>query len=227
MLVHIKRQIDRQGTPYMQSFLYEGDKNINIAALLNHLNLADDLIDINNSRSRPIEWECGCLQKACGGCAMVINGTPALACSVFLTDLAASEITLEPLSVFPVVQDLRVDRSIMFEHLKKMELWLTDTHTAKEKEQKFQYNSAKCLKCGLCLEVCPNYSGAETAFYGPAVANEAYLTFSQTKDKNRKKSIHRNFVNHFTLHCSKSLACGSVCPLSMKPLSSMGLMNRK
>lgn len=226
LLVHIKRQIDRQSEPYSQTFRYDGPKNISIAAMITFLNLNDDLVDINNTRCRPIEWECSCLQKVCGGCAMVINGTPSLACATFLSDLSGDEITLEPLSVFPVIQDLRVDRSIIFEHLTKLELWITEVQRPTEKEQKYQYNSAKCLKCGLCLEVCPNYSGTETAFFGPAMANEAYLAYTQNKDKKIKKDIKNNFVNNFTLHCSKSLACGSVCPLAMKPLSSIGLMNR-
>ncbi|MEG1746813.1 MAG: 2Fe-2S iron-sulfur cluster-binding protein [Oscillospiraceae bacterium] len=226
MLIHIKRQLDRQSAPYMQSFRYEGAKEITVAALLTYLNLNDDLVDVDNTRCRPIEWECSCLQKVCGSCAMIINGTPALACSTFLTDLSGDEVTLEPLTVFPVVQDLRVDRSIIFQHLKDLDLWLTEPEVASPREQKYQYNSAKCLKCGLCLEVCPNYNGAETAFYGPAMVNEAYLTFAQSKDKSSKKNIHRKFVKHFTLDCSKSLACGSVCPLAMKPLSSIGLMNR-
>lgn len=226
MLVHVKRQVDRQSEPYLQSFRYEGDKHISVAALLTYLNLNDDLMDVNNARCRPIEWECSCLQKVCGGCAMIIDGTPALACATFLSDLSGEDLILEPLTVFPVVQDLRVDRSIIFEHLKDLELWLTEAPPPKEKEQKYQYNSAKCLKCGLCLEVCPNYTGTETAFYGPAVVNEAYLTYAQSKDKENKKNIHRNFVKHFTLFCSKSFSCGSVCPIAMKPLSSMGLMNR-
>ena len=55
---------------------------------------------------------------------MRINGLPELACSTFLQSLKGKVIVLEPLSKFPVVKDLIVDRSVVFENLKKINLWL-------------------------------------------------------------------------------------------------------
>lgn len=55
---------------------------------------------------------------------MLINGLPRLACSTFLNMLKSSTVTLEPLSKFPLVRDLIVDRSFLFENLKKLNLWL-------------------------------------------------------------------------------------------------------
>ena len=62
--------------------------------------------------------------RKCGACAMRINGLPRLACSVFLRDCKGSVVTLEPLSKFPLVKDLVVDRSVIFEALKRTKLWL-------------------------------------------------------------------------------------------------------
>ncbi len=56
--------------------------------------------------------------RKCGACAMLINERPRLACSTFLHMLKGSTITLEPLSKFPLVRDLIVDRSNLFENLK-------------------------------------------------------------------------------------------------------------
>ena len=56
--------------------------------------------------------------RKCGACAMLINERPRLACSTFLHTLKGSTITLEPLSKFPLVRDLIVDRSNLFENLK-------------------------------------------------------------------------------------------------------------
>lgn len=49
---------------------------------------------------------------------MRINGVPRLACSVFLRDIKSGRLLLEPLSKFPLVRDLIVDRREMFERLK-------------------------------------------------------------------------------------------------------------
>ena len=51
------------------------------------------------------------MQAVCGGCAMVINGVPALDCSTFADEVKGNELILEPLSKFPVVADLIVDHS--------------------------------------------------------------------------------------------------------------------
>ena len=54
---------------------------------------------------------------------------------------------------------------------------------ARQHEQR--YSVAKCLKCGLCLEVCPNYRpGAD--FFGAVFANERYLIASQSTNKKHR-----------------------------------------
>ena len=47
---------------------------------------------------------------------MVINGVPALDCSTFADEVKGNELILEPLSKFPVVADLIVDRSVIYEN---------------------------------------------------------------------------------------------------------------
>ena len=78
----IKRQDDRRSAPYWQVFHFRGEGRITVAAILEKLNERDQLEDIKGKQCRKIRWECGCMQKMCGGCAMVINGHPALACGV-------------------------------------------------------------------------------------------------------------------------------------------------
>ena len=54
----------------------------------------------------------------CGSCAMRINGKARMACSA-LVDNLEQPIRIEPLSKFPLVRDLQVDRSVLFENLKR------------------------------------------------------------------------------------------------------------
>jgi len=49
---------------------------------------------------------------------MIINGVPKLACGSRLNTLK-NPVKIEPLRKFPAIADLTVDRSIMFENLKK------------------------------------------------------------------------------------------------------------
>ena len=224
MIVKIKRQKSPDTPYYWQSFEYNGPKHVTVSAILDALNYTDDLFDIEGNPSSRIRWECSCMQSVCGGCAIVINGTPALACSTYADEIKGSELILEPLSKFPVITDLMVDRNIIYENLQKAKAYLDSIAKSDNKDYKQQYSVAKCLKCGLCLEVCPNYHpGAE--FYGAILANEAYLLSSQTAEEEPK--IIKEYKKHFGAGCSKALSCQKVCPAGIDTLTSILKMNRK
>ena len=117
MIVKIKRQSSPAAAPYWQSFSYNGPMHVTVSAVLDAINYTDDMSDTEGKPATRVRWECSCLQSVCGGCAMVINGVPALACNTFVDEVAKDDLVLEPLSKFPVVADLMVDRSIIYENL--------------------------------------------------------------------------------------------------------------
>jgi succinate dehydrogenase / fumarate reductase iron-sulfur subunit len=93
-----------------------------------------------------------------------------------------------------------------------------------DKQHAQQYSVAKCLKCGLCLEVCPNYRPGGD-FFGAVLANESYLIASQSSDK--KPQIVKSYKTHFGAGCSKALSCQTVCPVNIETITSIMRMNRK
>jgi len=224
MRVKILRQQSPFSEPYWQTFSYTGSVDKSVAAMLDDLNYEDDLTDIEGNRADVISWESSCLQGMCGGCAMVICGHPALACETMLRNLPKDEITLEPLRKFPTISDLLVDRSIIFENLKRANAYIESYKPTDAKEHEHQYLAAKCLKCGLCLEICPNYSKGEK-FYGAEFANDAYLIASRSEHHN--ETIRKEYEEHFAKGCSKSLACEDICPMKITTLASMAKLNRK
>ena len=76
----------------------------------------------------PVVFETGCLEEVCGSCSMLINGKPRQACTALvepiLQETASDTIILAPFSKFPLVRDLIVDRTVMFENLKKVHAWI-------------------------------------------------------------------------------------------------------
>ena len=224
MLVKIKRQNGPDADCYWQSFNYEGPRHVTVSAVLDALNYTDDLFDAEGNPATRIRWECSCMQAMCGGCAMVINGVPALACATFADEVKGDTLVLEPLSKFPVVADLTVDRSSIYENLNSAKAYLDSAATSKKGHHAQQYSVAKCLKCGLCLEVCPNYRPGGN-FFGAVLANESYLITSQASDK--AKQLVKEYKEHFGTGCSKALSCQTVCPAGIETITSIIRMNRK
>jgi succinate dehydrogenase / fumarate reductase iron-sulfur subunit len=95
---------------------------------------------------------------------MLINGRGPQACTA-LIDQLKQPIVLEPSKV-SCIRDLRVDRSKMFESLKRVGAWipLDGTHDLgpgprmADKDQQVAYELARCMTCGCCPEVCPQVS---------------------------------------------------------------------
>ncbi len=224
MKVKILRQVTPVSEPYWESFNYNGPSDITVAGLLDHLNYNDDIVNDKGESTTRIGWECSCLQGVCGSCAMVINGIPALACEAFVRDLKGKEITIRPLRKFPVIHDLVTDRSSIHENLKKTNIFIGEWQQSEDTDHEHQYAAAKCLKCGLCLEVCPNYVNGQT-FYGAVFANDCYLVSSRNRSKTDE--MRKVYGEHFARGCSKSLSCADVCPMKIPTLASMSKLNRR
>lgn len=217
----ILRQKSSAGPSRYQTFAYEGSAEDSVALALNELNSRDTLEDTEKNPSDRIVWECSCLQKKCGACAMRINGLPRLACSAFLGGLSGKNkpIVLEPLSKFPVVADLKVDRSILFENMKRAKLWLEENAAMDRLEHENQYQSSRCLMCGCCLEVCPNFR-PDGKFSGAVSMVAASKLMDQAEYGEHRNGILEKYRQFYFEGCGKALSCGKICPLGL-PLEDM------
>ena len=117
----------------------------------------------------PVCWESNCLEEVCGACSMVINGKPRQACAA-LIDKLEQPVRIEPMKTFPVVRDLVIDRTRMFNALKRVKAWIPIDGTydlgpgprMPEKKRQWAYELSKCMTCGVCLEACPNVNEKQT-----------------------------------------------------------------
>ena len=223
MKVRVLRQQSPVSNPYWEIFEYDGPGDNSVAGVLDYVNYHDDIVDVNGKKTTRIGWECSCLQGVCGACAMVINGKPALACETFIRDLRGKEIEIRPLRKFPVIHDLLVDRSSIHKNLEQANVCIEEYQPSKDRDYDHQYSVSKCLKCGLCLEVCPNYVNGHN-FYGAAFANDCYLVTSRNQSK--AKEMGKIYADHFGKTCSKSLSCVDICPMKIPTLASIAKMNR-
>ena len=194
---------------------YSGDLNIPGTSLLE---------DIGQ-----VTYSCSCLQGLCGACAMVINSQPKLACQTIISEeLFTKEfgvITIEPLSKFPVIKDLKVDKSKLYEDLKETGQWLESNARINSNDIDFEYEMSLCLMCGCCVEACPNYDGND--FVGTPIAVSASKIVSQEKDSSHLKEIKGKYKDKFYSHCVKSIACEDVCPMGITTQRAISKMNKK
>lgn len=208
--IDILRRRKPDEPPFHQSFLYEtADGTETVATTLTNLNDRAELRDTSGQPVGPIRWECSCLQKKCGACAMVIDGKPRLACDVKLSDCGTT-IRLEPLKKFPVIGDLTVDRTVMQENLKALRLWMERHANMWDGAMDVAYEASRCLQCGCCLEVCPNFY-AEGSFTGMASAIPFSRLLAELPEE-QKKEAARLYTKRFYNGCGKSLACRNICP---------------
>ena len=209
--ITILRQADRDSEPYRQTVLFTtDDAEMTDATLLKTLNATPNLTDTDGKAVSNIQWECSCLQKKCGACTMRINGRPRLACDVKLSVFKNGNILLEPLKKSPVIADLIVDRSIMFENLKSIGLWLEKEARHTKKGEEIAYEASRCLQCGCCLEVCPNFIPGED-FYSAASFVPTARVLSELPKKD-KAEILISYVDKVYKGCGKSLSCCDICP---------------
>jgi succinate dehydrogenase / fumarate reductase iron-sulfur subunit len=121
---------------------------------------------------------------------MVINGRVRQACSALVDQLLADAsecIELRPLSKFPVIRDLLVDRRRLFRALEKLQCWLPvdgyyDVGPGPKQSQEDQqqaYPLSECMSCGCCLEACPQYLAIEA----PQQMGETPQEFRRREDK--------------------------------------------
>ena len=201
ILIEIKRQKGPSDPSYYQTIQYEAESvEESIATVLRRMNAMPDLKDTEGNEVGEIHWQCSCLQKKCGACAMLINGLPRLACDTRLKDFKENLLLrLEPLKKFPVVRDLVVDRSIMMKNLRRY--------------RRRRYDASRCLQCGCCLEVCPNFE-AGGKFYGAAAFVPVSRVLSELP-KARKYRLVKKYRKRVFSGCGKSLACHNICPVGI------------
>ncbi len=196
----LRKKIGEKGR--WQIFEYEPkEPGETVASALNNIN--------RTNPGERIIWDCGCLQKKCGACAMVINDRPTLACAVKLADIKGG-LRLEALRKFPIIEDLMVDRTVLRENLLNAREWLEEEAVMNEKKQELLYEASRCLQCGCCLEVCPQFMPGDK-FFGTAAAVPMIRLINCSKG-DEKKRLRKEYYRHVYSGCGKSLSCRNICP---------------
>ena len=168
--VRILRQDIAGGESYWERYEIPHEPNMNVISVLQKIAAIARTQD--GRRVAPVAWDCSCLEEVCGSCTMLINGRTRMACSALVDKLLTENgggIELRPMSKFPVVRDLVVDRRRLFRSLERVKAWVPvdDSYDhgpgprVSPEQQQDAYPLAECISCGCCLEACPQFNKIE------------------------------------------------------------------
>ena len=183
---------------------------------------------------RPVVWECNCLEEICGACTMNIHGTPRQARTP-LVDQLKQPIELRPLTKFPVIRDLMVDRMSMFDGFRKVKAWVPIDGTyalgpgpkMSEEDQERAYALARCIVCGCCMESCPQYGNGK-AFLGPSILSQANLfNINPTGKMNMKERMKAVTGKGGVQTCGNAQNCVRACPKQIPITDSIAELGRQ
>jgi succinate dehydrogenase / fumarate reductase iron-sulfur subunit len=210
------------GRQYWEEFELELVSGANVISAL--MEIQKNPINSRGEKVEPVVWEQGCLEEVCGSCSMLINGRPRQACTALIEPILKSTgkdtIILAPFSKFPLVRDLIVDRSIMFENLKKVSAWV-DVEGAydrgrgpkiSQEKQQIMYSLSTCMTCGCCVEACPQINN-HSKFVGPQIVAQVRLFNAHPTGKMQRSRRLRSLMEEGGISdCGNAQNCVRVCP---------------
>lgn len=185
----------------------------------------------------PVCWESSCLEEVCGACTMLVNGKVRQACSALIDQISPNgePITLAPMSKFPLVRDLVVDRSRMFDDLKRVKAWITldgshelgpGPRQASENQEE-AYPLSRCMTCGCCLEACPQVND-RSKFIGPAAISQVRLFNLHPSGKmHSSERLEALMGEGGVSDCGKAQNCVEVCPKEIPLVDSIAQVSRQ
>jgi len=230
----IKRQDGPDAASYWQEFELPWQPHMNVISAL--MDIQKSPVTADGTKVTPVVWDCSCLEEVCGACTMLVNGRVRQSCSAMIDALSpdGQTITLQPMTKFPVVRDLSVDRSRMFEDLKRVKAWiqLDGSHELgpgprqSQDNQETAYPLSRCMTCGCCLEACPQVSSTSD-FVGPAAINQVRLfNLHPSGAMHAGERLDAVMGEGGVEGCGKAQNCVEVCPKEIPLVDSIASVSR-
>lgn len=229
--LRVKRQSRPGAEVRWEEFEVEYKPGMNVISCL--MEIQRRPVTVQGETTTPIVWDANCLEEVCGSCAMNINGRVRMACSA-LVDKLEQPITLEPMTKFPLVRDLAVDRSFLFDSLKRLKAWIPiDGSYAlgpgpkqSAADQQTMYVLSTCMTCACCLEACPQVNES-SKFIGAAPISQVRLfNMHPTGKMNAHERLRELMGPGGVQDCGKAQNCVQVCPKNIPLTSSIAAMDR-
>jgi succinate dehydrogenase / fumarate reductase iron-sulfur subunit len=231
----VKRQDSPSAAPYWQTFEIPYKPNFNITSLLQAI--AQSPITVDGQKTSVPCYDAACLEEVCGSCTMIINGKVSQACSALVDQILGAHpgpITIEPMTKFPIIRDLIVDRSRMFDNLKNIKGWVPIDSTyalgagpkITPQTQEEMYPLSRCMTCGCCLEACPQFTKDNTFVGAQIFSMVRYFNLNPTAKQDAPERLEAVMGEGGITDCGNAQNCVKVCPKEIPLVDSIGVIGR-
>jgi succinate dehydrogenase / fumarate reductase iron-sulfur subunit len=229
--LRIRRQDTPTSNPYWEEYEAPYRERQNVISVM--MEIAKNPVTREGKKTSPVVYDRACLEEVCGSCAMRINGVSRMACTA-LIDSLEQPIRLEPMGKFPVLRDLAVDRSVMFESLKRVHAWVPIDGTydlgpgprMPEWERQQAYEYSKCITCGNCLDVCPQVNDRSNFIGAAPIAQARLFNSHPTGAMNAAERLEALMAEGGVDDCGYAQNCVRACPKSIPLTTAIAEMYR-
>ena len=223
---------------YWEEFEFPRNPQANVITSL--MEIQKNPVNKKGEKTTPVVWEQGCLEEVCGSCSMLVNGKPRQSCTAliepYIRDTGSTTITLAPFTKFPLIRDLHVNRTRMFESLKKVRAWVSIDSANDNGSfgppispdvQEALYVLSTCMTCGCCAEACPQVND-KSDFMGPAAISQIRLFNSNPIGALQKAERLRAALDDDGIAgCGNAQNCVKVCPKNIPLTESLATIGRE
>ena len=150
----------------------------------------DALIKVKDETDPTLTFRSSCREGICGSCAMNIDGTNTLACTINIEDVKG-DINVYPLPHMPVIKDLVPDMTNFYAQYASIKPWMQTETPAPPDRERLQTKEDRekldglyeCILCACCSTACPSYWWNSDRFLGPAILLQAYRWLVDRRDE--------------------------------------------
>ena len=194
----------------------------------------DAIIMIKNEVDPTLTFRRSCREGVCGSCAMNIDGTNTLACTIAIDDVKG-DVSIYPLPHLPVVKDLVGDMSMFYAQYASVKPWLQAESAPPEGSERLQSREDRaevdglweCILCACCSTSCPSYWWNSERYLGPAALLQAYRWIADSRDEATGERLDE-LEDPFKLYrCHTIMNCTKTCPKSLNPAKAITEIKKK